>query len=115
MRTKKTVLTGAALLCGCASVPTPTDRMEASAAAIRSAEELGAQKVPGAAFHLQLAKEQQELAKEKLDKGDKSQARWMLIRSQADAELSMALAREEHGRAAAQQSLQKVKELETDR
>jgi len=101
-----------ALLFGCASVPTPTERMEASAAAIRSAEEVGAQKVPGAAYHLQLAKEQQQFAKEKLAKKEKSQAKWLLIRAQSDAELALALAREEQGRSQAQKATEKFKELD---
>jgi hypothetical protein len=69
-------------------------------------------RVPPAALHLQLAKEQEEQAKKLLSKGDKKRAEVMLIRSQADAEVALAMAREAPARAEAQRALDRVKQLE---
>lgn len=66
-------LTVAALafsLAGCASIQIPPDRLERSQASIRGAEEVGAQSVPAARLHLQLAKDQTENAKTMAAAGD---------------------------------------------
>jgi len=73
---------------------------------------MGAEKVPPASLHLQLAKEQEEQAKKLLNQGDKKRADVLLIRSQADAELALALAREAPASAEAQRALDRVKQLE---
>ncbi len=99
-------------LTGCASVPEPTDRMESSAAAIRAAEEVGANKVPQAALHLQLAHEQEASAKRAMADGDKEQAGSLLMRAQSDAELAVALARENQTHIDAEQATQKSKALD---
>ncbi len=96
---------------GCASSP-PTEKMESSAAAIRAAQEVGAPKVPSAALYLQLAEEQSQHAKQLISNGDKEQAASLLTRAQADAELSLALAREDRERSDAQQAVQKVISLQ---
>ena len=54
---------------GCATVKVQPEKFEQSQASIRSAEELGAYNVPAAKLHLQLAKEQTELAKKMSDSG----------------------------------------------
>ncbi len=104
---------GAVALCaGCASVPAPTDRLESSAAAIRAAEEVGATKVPQAALHLELAREQEAHAKQALSDGDKEAAGSLLMRAQADAELAVALTREDQSRVDAVLAVQKSKALD---
>jgi hypothetical protein len=98
------VLTGLS----CATVSS-TERLEASAAAIRSAEEIGAQKIPQANLHLQLAKEQSQHAKKIIETdGDKDEATSLLARAEVDAELARAIAREESTRAQAQQAVDRV-------
>ncbi|HEY5497372.1 MAG TPA: hypothetical protein VIK19_03465, partial [Syntrophales bacterium] len=77
-----------AFVAGCASTPLKT---EASTSGIRAAEEAGAAKVPQASLHLQLAKEELELAKGLAAKGDKKEAKSMLLRAEADAELAVVL------------------------
>ena len=102
------VLFGAA----CASTAsTPNEKAEASSAAIRAAEEVGATHNPKAALHLQLAKEQFEHAQKLTDKKDKQRADGLLMRAQADAELSLALARGEAEKAEARGALDKMKTL----
>ena len=54
-------------LLGCTKVQVPTERSEAS---IRGAEEVGAEAVPAARLHLQLAKEQTTTAKAMAAQGD---------------------------------------------
>ena len=96
----------------CASTNTaPNERAEASSAAIRAAEEVGATHSPNAALHLQLAKEQFEHAQKLTDKKDMAQADGLLMRAQADAELALALARSEDEKADARSAVDKMKTL----
>src|SRR5450830_496156 len=78
------------IIAGCANVPL---RTEASTSGIRAAEEAGAAKVPQASLHLQLAKEELDLAKGLAAKGEKEQAASMLLRAEADVELAVVLSR----------------------
>jgi hypothetical protein len=102
----------AACIVGCASAP-PL-RTEPSTSGIRAAEEVGAAKVPRAALHLQLAKEELERAKKLGADGDKEQGTSMLLRAQADAELAVALSREDTERVEAQAAVARVKQLQHD-
>jgi len=79
------------VIAGCGSGPAVN--REASTSAIRAAEEVGASNVPTASLYLQLAKEEEENAKGLAAKGQKEQAESMLLRSQADGELAVALSR----------------------
>lgn len=112
---RKHSLGPALLLCGallgCASAPPPVEKMEASQSAIRAAEEVGAPRVPQAALHLQLAKEQSEAAKAALSQGDRPRAEGLLLRAAADAELALALARENTARADAQSAIDRIRTL----
>lgn len=85
---------------GCTTVQIPTDRLEKSEASIRGAEEVGANGVPNARLHLQLAKEQTATAKKMAANGEE-RALMVLARAEADAELALVLAREAavHGEA----------------
>jgi hypothetical protein len=91
---KKTMLSLAVLaVSGCAAVQIPTDRLERNEASIRGAEEVGALGVPAARLHLQLAKDQTEMAKKMAADGDE-RAVLVLSRAEADAELALNMARE---------------------
>ena len=83
-----------ALGCG-ASYPPPTQQMADVQSADRSAIELGAQKNPRAQLHLKLAEEQLALAKTAIDDDDNKGAGSLLARAKADAELAIALTRED--------------------
>jgi hypothetical protein len=103
-----------AVIGGCARGPTFHQSSEASTSAIRAAEEVGSTKVPGAALYLQLAKEELESAKKLAEKGKKEQAVSLLLRAEADAELSVALSHEQTEKTEAAQAIEKVRQLRQD-
>ncbi len=112
--TSRTGLIVFSLLTGlgaCATTAYPQNT-EGPSAAIRSAEELGAARVPEAALRLQLAKEQLERARTMTAEEQRPDAARMLMRSQADAELALALARSSAARADAQKAKEKVRTME---
>jgi len=81
-----------ALACG--SAPQPTERLATAQAAVRAAKEVGAKEVPQAQLHTQLAEEQVTQAQKMIEDGDNERAEIVLRRATADAELAVALARE---------------------
>ena len=89
----------------------PSVGAEDSAGAIRAAEEVGAAHSPEAALHLQLAKEQFEHARTLTSPEDRPASTRLLLRARADADLSLALTRENIGKLEAQAALEKVKTL----
>lgn len=99
-------------LCACATVRIPAERLQRSEASIRSAEELGAQGVPAARLHLQLAKDQTETAKRMAAKGD-DRAVLVLSRAEADAELALGLARAAAVHAEATRAAEDLKAVQT--
>jgi hypothetical protein len=100
-----------AFVAGCASAPL---RTEASTSSIRAAEEAGAAKVPQASLHLMLAKEELELARGHSAKGESEKAASMLLRAEADAELSLALARGDAEKSEARAAVERVRQLRRD-
>jgi hypothetical protein len=91
------------LACG-ASFPVPTQHMADAESAHRSALELGAASQPAAELHVKLAEEQMSKAKTLISDGDNKEADSLLIRSKADSELALALAREQSANVATQQA-----------
>ena len=106
------MVVGLALFLGCASAP-PL-RTEASTSGISAAEEAGAAKVPQASLHLQMAKEELELAKGLSAKGEKKKAASMLLRAEADAELAVALSRGDAEKSEARAAIERVHQLRQD-
>ena len=102
------VLTG---LGACATTAPPRN-VEGPASAIRAAEEVGAARVPEAALRLQLAREALEQARGMTSETQQLAAERLLMRSQADAELALALARSTAARAAAQKAIDRNKGME---
>lgn len=101
-----------AIVAGCAAnVPL---RTEASTSGIRAAEEAGAAKVPQASLHLQLAKEELELAKGLAAKGEKEEAGSMLLRAEADAELAVVLSHGDAEKSEAMAAVERVRQLRQD-
>jgi hypothetical protein len=97
---------------GCAtSSPLPNERVQSTSAAIRDAEEVGAAHSAEAALHLKLAKDQFEYAQHLPNPNDRARVDRLLRRAQADAELSLALARGEDDEARASAALEKLKKL----
>jgi hypothetical protein len=100
-----------ALAAACAATSAPTARMQASAAAIRGAEEVGAAHVPQAALHLQLAREESQQAEGLISNGEPERAEGLLLRAEADANLAVAESREDASRQAAANAVAQVKAL----
>jgi len=99
------------LMAGCASFPAPHDRVAASEAAVRSAQELGAREVPQASSYLTLAQDELDKGKAMMRDGDNRAAAELLERSRADAEVALAMTRETKTRTAAQEAKARVQAL----
>ncbi len=100
----------------CASFPPPTDTVANSLASMRGAEEIGANNVPQASLQLQLAQEELNKAKKLMADGENEAAHFMALRASNDAELAIALTRENNARVEADKANQRVdaaKTLET--
>lgn len=98
---------------GCATTRTvPVEQLTDSRAAIRAAEEMGANEVPAAKQHLDLARLQTQRANSLLSQGEDRRAAFLLERATADAELAMSLAREQPTRIEAQRLLDQVKAIQ---
>jgi hypothetical protein len=112
---KTIALIGAAsvALGACASSPIPADKLARSQAAIRSARESGAERVPDAALHLRVANEQLDVARKLLVDGDNKRAEYVLMRAEADAETAVALANESSAREEARRTLDEVQKLKS--
>lgn len=113
---RRILMTGSLLLAaiamGCAS--SPPLQTDSSTSAIRAAEEVGANEVPRAALHLQLAKEELGRAQGLAERGEKDQAASQLLRAEADAELAVLLSREQTEKTAATQAMERVRQLQND-
>ena len=112
MRTRN-ALVAVLWLAGCATAGPSGETMEATASSIRAADELGAPKVPQAALHLQLAKEQSQHAKQLIAAGDGEEGALLMMRADADAELAVALARTSVETAKARKAIEKVRTVQT--
>lgn len=100
----------------CASSgPVPAERLAKSEAAIRGAQEVGANQVPPAAMHLKVANEELDMARKLIADGDNDRAEYILLRAEADANTSLTLAREAQARDAAQKTIDEVQRLKNSR
>lgn len=109
MRTVFSVLATAVTMmaAGCAaSFPPPTQRMADAESAERSAREVGADTNPAAKLQAKLASEQIAQAKVLITKGENQRADLVLMRARADAELALALAREQIANVEARKALE---------
>ena len=101
------ILAAAVTACG-GSYPVPTQRMADAQAAHRSAQELGADKSPDAMLHMKLAEEQIAKATVAMKDDDNHRADFLLVRAKADAELALALAKEQKAKKEAQEAQEKA-------
>ncbi|MFH0725767.1 MAG: DUF4398 domain-containing protein [Pseudomonadota bacterium] len=106
------VLATTTIVAGCASAP-PL-RTESSTSGIRAAEEAGAAKVPKASLHLQLAKEELDLARGLAAQDKRDEAGSMLSRAEADAELAIVLSHEDAEKSEAIAAVERVRQLRKD-
>ena len=93
MRIPCSPLLAVLVLGGCAGVQLSGDRLERNQATIQDAAANGANEVPAANAHLQLAREGTDTARRLAAAGD-ARAPLVLAAAQADAELAVELARE---------------------
>jgi hypothetical protein len=98
-------MTAATIALGCGgSFPAPTQHLADAQSAERSATDLGAANQPQAQLHLQLAREQVEAAKSAIRDGNNEEADRLLARATSDAELAIALTREQGAKTEAQKA-----------
>ena len=83
----------ATLAIACASAPKPTQKLADTQAALRAADEVGAQNVPQAQLYSRLAEDQLARAQKLIEDDENEKAASMLERAKADAELALALSR----------------------
>jgi hypothetical protein len=107
-------LAAATLAVGCATsrYPAPIDRLDVAESAAREASEIGADEDPLAHFHLALAERQIALGKALMESGRNERAAWVLTRAADDAQVALALARENVTRAEAQEAAERVEALQ---
>jgi hypothetical protein len=105
--------TGAGMVTGCgASYAPPHDHLASAVAASRGAEEAGAHHIPRAALHLKLAEEGIAQARTLMKSGENERAESMSLRASNDAELALALAREDAALKRSQQAAAVAAEAE---
>jgi phosphotransacetylase len=103
-----------ALTAACGGPQTPTTQLGQTSAAIRAAEAVGAEDTPQAALYLKMAHDHLERAKRLVREDNSRAARYALAQGEADADLALALAREERLRADATAVLNKLKRLQDE-
>lgn len=96
---------------GCASNPMPPAKVTETQASITAAQAVGAESNPRAALHLKLAREQLQQGEALLKRGDEKEARLVIERARLDADLALALTREEQARKEAQVAIEKARDL----
>lgn len=107
-------LLASAALAACGGAQLNQNQVTDVQAAVRAAEEVGANNEPKAALHLQLARDQIAAAERLAADGDEKEARLMLDRAKVDAELALQLAQTEQEQQKARQAWQKVQDLSQD-
>jgi hypothetical protein len=104
-------LLAALVLAACGGAAVPAEKLTSAKAAIRGADEVGAEANPKAALHLKMARDQVARAERLIEDGDNEEAGLALNQAQADADLALALAREEKERNQAEQAKARIEEL----
>jgi hypothetical protein len=100
------------MLVGCGTTsPVPADKLARAQEALRQAEAAPATASdPKAMQHLQLAKSQLSYAKKLMVDGDNEDARWVLMRAEADAEAAHELANAQTSKMDAQQTIDAIRQ-----
>ena len=99
----------AALAVGCKSSSVPPARVASTEAAVKSAREAGADRVPDAQARLKAAEDQLVMAKRLIDKGETGEVEGLLTRAESDAALAAALSYEAQQKAATEAEKQPVR------
>ena len=80
-------------LAGCGGTTLAPGKVATAQAAVRGAQEAGAEQEPQAALHLKMARDQIARAQAAADEGEGEEAARLLQRAEMDAELALAIAR----------------------
>jgi hypothetical protein len=107
-------LVGFLFATACATYPPPTDTLANAIAAVRGAEEVGAEEIPQAALALQLAREEIAKARALMAEEENEPAYYLALRATSDADLALALVREEQARKEAEAAAQRVGAVEDE-
>lgn len=112
---KKTLFALGLCVAGCgAASPVPTDTLARAQETVRIAEAAPpASMDPNAAQHLQLAKDQLKQGKRLMLDGKNEQAKWALMRAQADGELAVYQAQAHAAKTDAQATLDAIAQAMT--
>ena len=98
----------------CATMaPVPNERLAASQASLRGAQEAGAESDPQARLHLKIAADELEQAQQAVASKHNEEAARLLDRSKADAELAIGLARKARAQAEAQAAAAQAQTFKT--
>jgi hypothetical protein len=103
-----------ALSVACGASAPPTLQQSKTQSAIRGAEVAGAEDTPKAKLHLKMAKDHLANAEQLISEEEYDDAALVLRRAEADAELAIALAKEEQARDRAEDLQKKVQELKRE-
>jgi hypothetical protein len=116
MKTMAWMGAASVMLGACASSgPVPAEQLGRSEGALRSAQEVGADRVPPAALHLKVANDELAMARKLIADGENRRAEYVLLRAEADANAALNLAREVQARNDAQKALDEVQKLKNSR
>jgi hypothetical protein len=88
----------AAFAAGCASTDMPVAELARTQAAIRAASEVHAERIPRAALHVKMARDQLDTAKRYIANGEGDEASAALDRAELDAELAVMISKQEQSR-----------------
>ena len=103
-----------AAIAGCASTKVTTKEYSEPRQKLEAASQMGAAELPQASLHLRLAQEQIEVADVLIADEEYEEARYALMRAEADAELALAMAREERMRGEVSEIVEKIQKLRAD-
>lgn len=107
-----TVVLSAIVLTACgASYPEPKEAQIQTEAAVRGAQEVGADRDPQATLHLKYANDQIAEAKKLIAEGENHRAEMVLMRAKSDAELALMLAKVRTEKADAEKAQNDVAEM----
>ena len=107
------VAVGCLVLVGaCGGAAMPAGEVASAQAAIRAADEVGAESTPRAALHLKYARDQYAEAQRLMEEDREERASALLLRAEADAEVALAIAREEAAKQRAEAAQQRVQSLQ---
>lgn len=91
--------------------PIPADKLSRAQAAVRGAQEMGAERNASAAVHLRDARQELASGRKLVIDGEQERAVPMLLRAEADAELAMNTARESAAMAETQKTQTELRAL----